>query len=168
MSRLPILPYGHPLLRQPTRPVAEIDAKLQALIDDMIETMIAAPGIGLAANQVVRTHRLFVANPAPDHDPSQLVVLLNPELVEGYGALEVEEGCLSVPKVYEGVRRYRRVLVRGLDRHGRPAEVEGRDLLARIFQHELDHLDGLLFIDRLSAAKRALLRSKLRKTLSDR
>ncbi len=168
MSRLPILPYGHPLLRQPARPVGEISAEIQTLIDDMIETMIVAPGIGLAANQVGSSHRLFVANPAPDHDPSQLVVLLNPELVEGYGLLEVEEGCLSVPKVYEGVRRYRRVLVRGIDRQGRPAEVEGRDLLARIFQHELDHLDGLLFIDRLSDAKRVLVKTKLRKTLVGR
>jgi peptide deformylase len=165
MSRLPILPYGHLLLRRPAQPVGEITAEIQTLIDDMIETMIAAPGIGLAANQVGRSYRLFVANPAPDHDPDQLVVLLNPKLVEGYGALEIEEGCLSIPKVYEGVRRYRRVLVRGIDRHGRPLEVEGRDLLARIFQHELDHLDGLLFIDRLSDAKRVLLKTKLRKTL---
>jgi peptide deformylase len=168
MGLLRILPYGHPFLRQRARPVGEITAEIQTLIDDMVETMISAPGIGLAANQVSCSPRLFVANPAPDHDPNQLVVLLNPELVEGYGLLEIEEGCLSIPTVYEGVRRYRRVLVRGIDRHGRPLEVEGRDLLARIFQHELDHLDGLLFIDRLSDAKRVLLRSKLRKTLPRR
>lgn len=168
MSLLPILSYGHQILRQPARPVDEITAEIQTLIDDMIETMTVAPGIGLAANQVGRPHRLFVANPAPDHDPHQLVVILNPELVEGYGLLEVEEGCLSVPKVYEGVPRYRRVLVRGVDRHGRPLELEGRDLLARILQHELDHLNGLLFIDRLSAAKRVLLKTRLRKTLPGR
>jgi peptide deformylase len=165
MGILSILPYGHPLLRQSARPVTEITAAVQRLIDDMVETMIAAPGVGLSANQVGQPYRLFVANPASDHDPRHLVVLLNPELVEGYGLLEIEEGCLSVPSVHERVRRFRRVLVRGIDRHGHPLELEGRDLLARILQHEVDHLNGLLFIDRLSEAKRALLRSKLRKTL---
>lgn len=163
MSRLPILAYGHPFLRSPARPVTEITGALQRLIDDMVETMAAAPGVGLAANQVGAPHRLFVANPAPDQGPRSLVVVLNPELSEGLGEVLLEEACLSVPEFQEGIRRFRRVLLRGLDRHGKPLQIEGEELLARIFQHELDHLNGLLLIDRLSPAKRDLAARKLRK-----
>jgi len=120
--------------------------------------------VGLAANQVGSPHRVFVANPSEDHDPSRLIVLINPELVESEGEIVTEEGCLSVPDFRQEVRRARRVRLRGLDRNGRPLEVEGEDLLARIFQHELDHLNGVLFVDRLSPAKRDILLRKLRKT----
>lgn len=163
-----ILTYGHPILRKPTRPVANFDGDLDRLIDDMVATMYAAPGVGLAANQVGSPLRLFVANPSEDHDPSKLLVVINPELVEADGALVTEEGCLSIPDFREEVRRARRVLVRGLDRAGRPIQVEGEGLLARIFQHELDHLNGVLFVDRLSPAKRDILLRKLKKALRDR
>jgi len=137
------------------------------LIDDMVETMYAAPGLGLAANQVGSPHRLFVANPAEDRDPAKLIIMINPELVEAEGEILSEEGCLSIPDFREDVRRARRVLLRGLDRHGRALEIEGEELLARIFQHEMDHLDGLLFVDRLSPAKRDILLRKLKKAFVD-
>jgi peptide deformylase len=158
-----IVTYGTPILRQRTREVVNLNGELQQLIDDMVQTMYAAPGVGLAANQVASPHRLFVANPAEDHDPSKLLVVINPELVESDGERVGEEGCLSVPDFREEVRRAGRVLLRGLDRHGKPIEVEGRDLLARIFQHEMDHLNGLFFVDRLSPAKRDILFRKLKK-----
>ena len=160
-----ILTYGHPILRQATRPVANLNGDLDRLIDDMVATMVAAPGMGLAANQVGSPLRVFVANPSEDHDPSRLLVVINPELVEADGELVTEEGCLSIPDFRDEVRRARRVLVRGLDRAGRPIEVEGEDLLARIFQHELDHLNGVLFVDRLSPAKRDILLRKLKKAI---
>lgn len=164
----PILTYGHPILRRASQPVAHPNGDLDRLIDDMIETMYAAPGVGLAANQVGSPHRVFVANPAEDHDPSRLLVVINPEMIESEGEVIAEEGCLSIPELREEVRRARRVLVRGLDRTGRPIEVEGQDLLARIFQHELDHLNGILFVDRLSPAKRDILLRKLKKAFRDR
>jgi len=164
----PILTYGHPILRKATQPVARVNGDLDQLIDDMVETMYAAPGVGLAANQVGSPHRVFVANPSEDRDPSTLLVLINPELVESEGEIVAEEGCLSIPDFREEVRRARRVLLRGLDRKGRPVEVEGEDLLARIFQHEMDHLNGVLFVDRLSPAKRDILLRKLKKTFRDR
>jgi peptide deformylase len=159
-----ILTYGHPILRKTAQPVTNLSRELDQLIQDMVETMYAAPGVGLAANQVGSPHRVFVANPSEDHDPSRLIVLINPELVESEGEIVTEEGCLSVPDFRQEVRRARRVRLRGLDRNGRPLEVEGEDLLARIFQHELDHLNGVLFVDRLSPAKRDILLRKLRKT----
>jgi len=125
--------------------------------------MYAAPGVGLAANQVGSLHRVFVANPSEDHDPGKLLVVINPELVESQGEFISEEGCLSIPEFRDEVRRARRVLVRGLDRNERPIQVEGEDLLARIFQHEIDHLNGVLFVDRLSPAKRDILLRKLKK-----
>jgi len=162
-----IVAYGTPVLRQRTKEVANADGELQQLIDDMVETMYAAPGVGLAANQVGSPHRLFVANPSDDRDPSKLLVVINPEVVESDGELTNEEGCLSIPDYREEVRRARRVLLRGLDRQGKPIEVEGRDLLARIFQHEMDHLNGLFFVDRLSPAKRDILTRKLKKAFLD-
>ncbi len=164
----PILTFGHPILRRAARAVGDITGDLQRLIDDMVETMYAAPGVGLAANQVGSPHRVFVANPSEDRDPAQLLVLINPELVESDGEIIAEEGCLSIPDFREEVRRARRVLVRGLDRNERPIEVEGEDLLARIVQHELDHLNGVLFVDRLSPAKRDILLRKLKKTFRQR
>jgi len=163
-----ILTYGHPILRRATQPVTNLNGDLDRLIDDMVATMYAAPGVGLAANQVGSPLRLFVANPSEDRDPSQLLVLINPELVESEGEMVAEEGCLSIPEFREEVRRARRVLVRGLDRAGRPIQVEGEDLLARIFQHELDHLNGVLFVDRLSPAKRDIQLRKLKKAFRNR
>jgi len=162
-----IVTYGTPVLRQRTKEVAGIDGEIQELIDDMIETMYAAPGVGLAANQVGAAHRLFVANPSDDRDPSKLLAVINPEIVESDGEFTNEEGCLSIPDYREEVRRARRVLLCGLDRQGKPIEVEGRDLLARIFQHEMDHLNGLFFVDRLSPAKRDILARKLKKAFAE-
>jgi peptide deformylase len=125
-----ILTYGHPILRKATRPVANLNGDMDRLIDDMVETMYAAPGVGLAANQIGSLHRVFVANPSEEHDPSQLLVLINPELVESEAEMVAEEGCLSIPDLRQEVRRARRVLVRGLDRSGRSVEIEGQDLLA--------------------------------------
>jgi peptide deformylase len=159
----PILTYGDPILRQPAKAVADINGDLQQLIDDMVETMYAAPGVGLAANQVGSLRRVFVANPSEDHDPGRLLVVINPELIESEGEIIAEEGCLSIPEFREDVRRARRVLIRGLDRNERAVEIEGEDLLARILQHELDHLNGILFVDRLSPAKRLILSRKLRR-----
>ncbi len=164
----PILTYGHPVLRQVTRPVQNLNGDLHQLIEDMVETMNAAPGVGLAANQVGSLHRVFVANPSEDHDPGKLLVVINPALVETQGELVSEEGCLSIPEFRDEVRRARRVLVTGLDRNGRPIQVEGEDLLARIFQHEIDHLNGVLFVDRLSPAKRDILLRKLKKAFRPR
>jgi peptide deformylase len=130
--------------------------------------MYAAPGVGLAANQVGSLQRLFVANPSDDQDSSKLVVVVNPELVESEGEIVSEEGCLSVPDFREDVRRARRVLLRGADRFGQPIEIEAEDLLARIFQHEMDHLNGVLFLDRLSPAKRLLLKPRLKKAFGTR
>lgn len=162
--RRPILTYGQPILRQVARPVQNLNGDLHQLIQDMVETMYAAPGVGLAANQVGSLHRVFVANPSEDHDPAKLLVVINPALVETQGELVSEEGCLSIPEFRDEVRRARRVLVRGLDRHGEPIEVEAENILARIFQHEIDHLNGVLFVDRLSPAKRDILLRKLKKT----
>jgi peptide deformylase len=164
----PILTYGNPILRQVAQPVQNLNGDLHQLIQDMVETMYAAPGVGLAANQVGSLHRVFVANPSEDHDPAKLLVVINPELVERQGELVSEEGCLSIPEFRDKVRRDRRVLVRGLDRNGRPIQVEGEDLLARILQHEIDHLNGVLFVDRLSPAKRDILHRKLKKTFLTR
>ena len=164
MARRPIVTYGAPILRRRTQEVADLGPDVQQLIDDMVETMYAAPGVGLAANQVNSPHRLFVANPAEDRSPSQLLVVVNPDVVEAEGEVAVGEGCLSIPDVREEVRRATRLVLRGLDRNGRPIELEGTGLLARIFQHEMDHLDGLLLVDRLSPAKRDILVRKLKKT----
>ena len=164
----PILTYGHPILRQRARAVSTIDGELQQFIDDMVEAMYEAPGVGLAANQVGSLRRVFVANPSEDHDPSKLLVLINPELVEAEGESVAEEGCLSIPDFREQVRRARRVLLRGLDRNGRPVEVEGQDLLARVLQHELDHLNGILFVDRLSPARHDILLRRLKQAFRQR
>ncbi len=162
----PILTYGAPMLRQRTRPVTEFDGTLQVLIDDMIETMYAAPGLGLAANQVGSLLRLFVANPSERRDPASLLVVVNPELTETRGEHVFEEGCLSVPDFREDVTRASQVTVSGLDRAGQAITLEASDLLARVFQHEMDHLNGLLFVDRLSPAKKDILLRKLKKAFA--
>lgn len=149
MSVLDIHVLGAPILRQETQPVAQMTDELRRLVDDMFETMYVAKGIGLAAPQVGRTERLFVA----DVDDQQLV-LANPEIVLTEGTARGEEGCLSIPDIYGDVDRAARVVMRGLDRAGREIEVEATDLLARCMQHELDHLHGKLFLDYLGMFKR--------------
>jgi peptide deformylase len=156
------------VLRRKNANVVEFDDELQRLVDDMLETMYAAPGVGLAAPQVGVSRRLFVIDTSSDTEPGEVIVLANPELFEAEEMIEAEEGCLSVPDYTAKVKRARRVAVRGLDRHGHPVEVRGEDLLARALQHEIDHLEGTLFIDRLSPYRREVAKKKLKKALAER
>jgi peptide deformylase len=159
----PILRYGERPLHAPAEPVARFDQALQALIDDMIETMYAAPGIGLAAPQVGVPLRVFVADLSVGRDPGQLIVMVNPEFVEREGTQLEEEGCLSLPGFNATVLRPARAVVRGLDREGREQRIEGTGLLARAFQHEIDHLEGRLFVDRLRGIKRDVIVRKVQR-----
>ena len=154
---------GDAALHEAARPVEAVTTDVQALVDDMIETMYAAPGVGLAAPQVGVSLRIFVVDVSVGRDPLGLITMINPEWVERDGMQLEEEGCLSVPGFVATVARPQRVIIRGLDREGRPQEREGTGLLARAFQHEMDHLDGTLFVDRLRGIKRDLIVSKIRK-----
>lgn len=157
----PILRHGAPLLHQPARPVAAITPEVDRLIDDMIETMHAAPGVGLAAPQVGEPLRIFVVDLSVGRRPRDLIVVVNPELCERSGLQLEEEGCLSVPGFSATVPRPRRVVVRGLDRQGQPVTHAGEGLLARAFQHEMDHLEGRLYLDRLGSLRRRLLLARI-------
>ena len=159
----PIVKYGDAVLHRAAAPVEEITPDIQRLIDDMIETMYAAPGIGLAAPQVGVPVRIFVADLSVGRDPSGLIALINPVFVERDGMQLEDEGCLSIPGFNATVARPERVVVRGLNRAGSEQTIEGRGLLARAFQHEMDHLDGTLFVDRLRGIKRDLIVRKIRK-----
>ena len=159
----PILKYGDDVLHQPAQPVGELTGDVRQLIDDMIETMYAAPGIGLAAPQVGVPARIFVIDVSVGRDPDGLMVMINPSFVERDGMQLEEEGCLSVPEFNATVVRPSRVVVKGLDRSGVEYQREGEGLLARAFQHEMDHLDGTLFVDRLRGIKRDMILRKIRK-----
>ena len=161
MARLTILHYPDPRLRKPALPVETVDDRIRTLVDDMLETMYAAPGIGLAATQVNVQKRLVVMDVS--EQKNQPLVFINPTLLEREGENESEEGCLSVPGFYEAVRRAERVRVSALDRDGEPFEIDASGLLAVCIQHEMDHLDGKLFVDYLSALKRDRIRKKLEK-----
>ena len=161
----PIVKFGDAVLQVRAATVPAINDELQMVIDDMIETMYAAPGIGLAAPQVGLPLRIFVVDLSLGHNPDDLIVMINPELVSQEGMQLEEEGCLSVPGFNATVVRPGRVVVRGLDRTGAPRDVEGTDLQARAFQHEMDHLDGKLFVDRLRGIKRDLIVRKIRKKM---
>jgi peptide deformylase len=159
----PILRYGERPLHQAAADVATFDDDLQRLIDDMIDTMYAAPGVGLAATQIGVPSRVFVADVSAGRDRNGLVVMINPTIVQREGMQLEEEGCLSVPGFNATVVRPARTIVRGLDRHGNEQTIEGTGLLARAFQHELDHLDGVLFVDRLRGIKRDLIVRRIQK-----
>lgn len=149
---------GDPVLRERCAEIEEIDAELQALIDDLMDTMYAADGIGLAAPQVGVPRRVFVYDVRePDLEPG---VLINPRIVESEGEVRESEGCLSIPGLSEIVERYERVVVEGVDRDGEPVRIEAEGLLSRCLQHEGDHLDGVLFLDRVSPLKRKMLLKK--------
>jgi len=167
MAIRPIVKYGHPALHRPADPVRQIDASVNRLLDDMVETMFAAPGIGLAAPQIAESLRVIVVDLSVGEDKTQLIKLINPEMVEEEGAQKHEEGCLSVPGFAGHPVRPARVTVKGLDPEGNERFFTATGLLARAFCHELDHIDGLLFVDRLSPLKRDLLRRKLRKKARD-
>jgi peptide deformylase len=159
----PILKYGESLLHGKARPVDAVTVDIERLIDDMVETMYAAPGVGLAAPQIGVLLRIFVVDVSVGRDPNGLIALINPEFVERDGVQLEEEGCLSVPGFNATVMRPMRAVVKGLDRHGEPQQHEGTGLLARAFQHEMDHLDGALFVDRLRGIKRDLIVRKIHK-----
>ena len=159
----PILKYGDDVLHQQARPVGDLTGDIQPLIDDMIQTMYAAPGIGLAAPQIGVPLRIFVIDLSIGREPDGLIVMINPSYVEREGMQLEEEGCLSVPEFNATVVRPSRVVVTGLDRSGAEQQREGEGLLARAFQHEMDHLDGTLFVDRLRGIKRDMILRKIRK-----
>jgi peptide deformylase len=161
MAKLNILEFPDPRLRTRAAPVDSVDDELRTLIDDMFETMYEAPGIGLAATQVNVHQRLLVADVSPDKTEPH--VLINPEILEKDGVTVTDEGCLSVPGYYEEVERAQHIRVRFLDRHGEQQEMEAEGLLAVCIQHEMDHLEGKLFVDYLSEAKRQRIRKKLEK-----
>ena len=159
----PILRYGERPLHASAADVAAFDDTLQRLIDDMIETMYAAPGIGLAATQIGVPLRVFVVDVSGGRNATDLIVMVNPTFLERDGAQLEEEGCLSAPGFNTTVVRPKRVLVKGFTRDGVEHTVEGKDLLARAVQHEMDHLDGVVFIDRLRGIKRDLILRKIQK-----
>jgi peptide deformylase len=161
MTRLTILEYPDPRLRTVAKPVGAVDDNLRRLIDDMIETMYAAKGVGLAATQVNVHQRLLVADVS--EDKNEPLVFINPELIERHEVEVSQEGCLSVPGIFEDVSRAQRVRVRALDRNGKSFERDLDGLLAVCVQHEMDHLEGKLFVDYLSELKRTRIRKKLEK-----
>jgi len=163
MAILEILQYPDPRLAVPAQRVEKIDAATRKLVDDMAETMYAAPGCGLAATQLGIPMRIFVVDCAAEDEPSQLLAFINPEFIEKDGVQTWEEGCLSFPGVTEEIKRAERVKVRALDRNGKSFEIEADGLLAVALQHENDHLDGVLMIDKLSALKKRMMGRKLAK-----
>jgi len=180
MPQLKILTYPDPMLRKKCDPVKEIDDDLLKLLDDMADTMYEAPGIGLAASQVGFMKRVIVVDIKPRErvegseeeeeillppDRTELIELINPEIVFAEGEVIGEEGCLSIPGFVSDVKRNYEVVVEGYNRDGERIQIECEDLLARVFQHEIDHLDGVLFIDRLSRLKRELFKKKVEKVL---
>lgn len=156
-----ILHFPDPRLRQVALPVEAVDDEIRQLVDDMAETMYDAPGIGLAATQVNVHRRVIVIDVS--REQKELQVLINPEVIEKQGEETMEEGCLSVPGVYESVSRAEKVKVRALDRNGQPFELEADGLLAVCIQHEIDHLDGKVFVDYLSRLKQQRIEKKLAK-----
>jgi peptide deformylase len=161
MALLDILHFPDPRLRRKAQPVVEFDQKLRQLVADMIETMYDAPGIGLAATQVNMALRVIVIDISETRDGP--LCLINPEIIESDGVEEMEEGCLSVPGFYEPVQRAQRVKVRAFDPDGKPFELAADGLLAVCIQHEIDHLQGKLFVDYLSSIKRSRIQKKLEK-----
>jgi peptide deformylase len=159
----PIVRYGEGVLHRPAAIVGTITPEITRLIDDLVETMYAAPGIGLAAPQVGVSLRIFVVDLSAGRDASGLITMINPVFVDRQGMQLEDEGCLSIPGFTATVARPERVVVRGSDRTGVERTIEGTGLLARAFQHEMDHLDGRLFVDRLRGIKRDLIVRKIRK-----
>jgi peptide deformylase len=161
-----ILHYPDPRLRQKAEPVTVVTLAtpaLQALIDDMAETMYAAPGVGLAATQIGEPHRIFLVDVAAEDEPSKLHVFINPEIVEKQGEQCGPEGCLSFPGISEEIKRATRVTVRALDRDGKPFTVTTEGLFAVAIQHENDHLDGVLMIDKMGTLKKRIVQRKMQK-----
>jgi len=161
MARLPILEYPDPRLRIRAEPVTKVDAGIRRFVEDLLETMYAAPGIGLAATQVNVHKRILVIDVSADH--TEPYCFINPEILSREGTTSAEEGCLSVPEFYDYVERAAKIRVRALDRDGKPFELDAEGLLAVCVQHEMDHLEGKLFVDYLSELKRERLKKKATK-----
>lgn len=162
---LKIHTYPDPVLREKADPVQNIDEKTQKLIDDMAETMYNAPGIGLAAIQVGEPLRIIVYDVSPQEEGKNLSVIINPEIVSCEGSISFEEACLSVVDYSADVKRSEKICVKGLDRDGNPVEIEAEGLHSICLQHEIDHLNGILFIDHISSIKRSLYKKRLKKLL---
>ena len=161
MPLLPVLQYPDPRLHTVATPVTRVDDKIRRLIKDMADTMYAAPGVGLAATQVDVHRRVIIVDISETHD--QLKVFINPEIIARSGASDCAEGCLSVPGIFEKIQRSERIRVRALDAHGRPFELDAEALLAVCVQHEMDHLEGKVFVEYLSRLKQQRILSKLKK-----
>ena len=161
MPLLPILQYPDPRLHAVAAPVTRVDDKIRRLIKDMADTMYAAPGVGLAATQVDVHRRVIIVDISDAHD--QLKVFINPEIIARSGASDCAEGCLSVPGIFEKIQRSERIRVRALDAHGRPFELDAEALLAVCIQHEMDHLEGKVFVEYLSRLKQQRILAKLKK-----
>ena len=162
-EKMIIYTYPAPILRAKAEPVENIDEDIQKLVNGMAETMYAAPGVGLAANQVGRTKQVLVYDLSPKDAGLNLSVVINHEIVLAEGDVVHEEACLSVIDFSAELSRKSRIKVRGVDRHGNPVDIEAEDLLARCLQHEIDHLNGVLFIDHISSLKRTLYNKRLKK-----
>lgn len=163
-----ILTYPHPVLREKAAKITEFDQELQTLVEDMAETMYAAPGVGLAANQIGVARQVVVVDRSTVDNQRDYITLVNPVISDGEGSIIDEEGCLSVIECYAKVKRFRKIHVTAQDVQGNPLEFDAEDRYARIIQHEIDHLLGTLFIDRLSSLKRALYKKKLKKILQEK
>ncbi len=163
MAILDICKYPDPVLKKQAKPVNDIDRSVRKLISDMAETMYDAPGIGLAANQVGRLERVIVLDLQKPEVQQGLIAIVNPQIVKAEGSTKYEEGCLSVPGFFSKVKRYEKVTVKGLSPDGKPITIEADGLLAIVLQHEIDHLDGFLFIDRLGPVARELFKRKWKK-----
>lgn len=161
-----IVTYGHPVLEKQAEPVSQIDGEIVDLARDMVLTMHAAPGIGLAAPQVSVSRRVITVDLSVGENPDDLIILVNPELLATEGEEVSEEGCLSVPGIHENVKRPVRVRIRGLDLTGKEKVMDATGQLARVFCHEIDHINGRLFIERLSSLKKALVKKKLKQERS--
>jgi peptide deformylase len=160
---LKIVKYPEPVLQQPGEPVTEFNDELRSFVADLFETMYAAKGIGLAAPQVGVSKRVTVIDLSSGKNPEEKLVLINPEIIAREGKQYEEEGCLSFPDIHEKVQRAAKVTVRAQDEHGKWFEMDGEELLSRAFQHEIDHLDGMLFIFRMSGLKRDMIVRRIRK-----
>lgn len=160
-----IVLYPHEVLATRATDVAEVNDEIRQIVDDMVETMYDAPGIGLAAPQVGLLQRMTVIDISTEENPDELHVFINPKIVHAEGRIIWEEGCLSIPGVYEKVERSNKIVVQSLDRDGKEYELEAEGLLAVALQHEIDHLDGVVFLDHISPLKRRMALKKYRKHL---
>lgn len=163
MAVLEIFKYPHPILKKRCEDVGRIDGEIKKLIRDMTETMYQAHGIGLAACQIGVPKRIIVVDVSPIDPDREWIAIINPEIVSEEGEIEYEEGCLSLPEYSEKVKRKEKVLIRGISPEGKPLEIAGEGILAIALQHEIDHINGVLIIDRISRLKRELYRNRLKK-----